>query len=578
MWVKSLVTIAGQELPVGRFLLLEGAAGSGKTTWLESLLEEFLPDFRRPERGPSPFREVRLHSPIPPQQLLSGLLASQNADGELTVSGWDVTARRGYSWSGRQETLNSARRPVLNARGIRDSELGGLLRLRVGWLDLRRPEELLLPVPAVGPWEPPEAILQLLAYIEPAEWETLAAHIYQVTGLRLFWDESQVTHWSLRIGELPVEPDRRDRARRIAQLPGVQQLSRGQQMAIAVTLCAFLLPDRLLLWDNAADGLNDNLAEALGHLLATLSNQRDTQWVVASAHRAMIRGLLRAGAEVTVLRLESATDCQVRQVPSEPLRRFYFSARAVAQHAQSAALAEAVVLVENEVDRAIYGALLRQWGKEAADWSVLHCFGLAHAPRMYQLLTECRVPVAVVLTPNVLQDAGLFATWCELLADGQTRHHWLLLRQRIAEAVEGGLDPQVLAANRREVEQYLAQLKSGDTKAVRPLTDEAAQVRQRWRALRTSGFQAIPPVARAWCDELADEWKRFGIFFSPVGVVSNWFTGPGTASVDWFDEAMRKIQEDACPSALQAFFQEIILWLDSRTRIASLHPHPAESR
>jgi hypothetical protein len=137
------------------------------------------------------------------------------------------------------------------------------------------------------------------------------------------------------------------------------------------------------------------------------------------------------------------------------------------------------------------------------------------------------------------------------------------LRQRIAEAVEGGLDPHSLAENRRVMEQYLAQLHAGGA-ASRPLPEARHELHEKWRRVRRHGIQGLPEAARPWFEELADELKRYGLFLSPVGSVAHWFVPTGTVSADWFDEAIQACERGPCPSALEAFFQEILLWLSTR--------------
>ncbi|GIW92159.1 MAG: hypothetical protein KatS3mg110_0200 [Pirellulaceae bacterium] len=563
MWIRSAV-VAGVEVPFGRIVVLEGSPGSGKTSWLVRVLHELVPGTPADPSWERWVKEIRLASPLSLDTLLSHVVVSDESSDRVTVSGWDMTSCQAASWSGPPEALALLRRPVLYANSVRDSDIGALMKLFAGKLDLRRPEELLRSVAAISPHEPPQSLLHLIGYLEPDQWQQLVSVVERTLGLRLCWDDSQVTHWTLRVGTAPTAENRRQRARLMATLPSVDQLPRSQQTALLVLLCAWLLGSRFIMWDDAGEGLSPPAARKLGRSLAELTVQKDTQWVLAAPHPEMVGGLLEAQAELTVLRIQQTADRRIRLIPVEGMRRFYSSAQAKAQRVEHAAMAEAVILLENEVERAIFAALLRRPGTQADGYLAIHSFGPAYTLRVYQDLAACRVPTAAVVSADVLQDSERFEAWCRALAAGQFPQKWLALRQRIAEAVEGGLDPHALAENRRQMEQFLAQLHASGGGAVGSLPDARHEQRQKWRLVRRHGIQGLPPMARPWFEELADELKRYGLFLSPAGSVAHWFSQMSTASADWFDEAIRVCERGPCPAALEAFFQEILLWLATR--------------
>lgn len=567
MLVKMILPLHGSPIAATEFVLWDGPPGCGKSQALSELVRNLTPS--QAQRGPAGqvIQDVQLVSPLNEEHLFQGLIVDSPPGSDTqVVTGWDATTGQAVRWTGRREAWNMFRRPVLSGHAVAQTEWGELLRLRVAQPNFRDPQSLLAPVAAVGPLDSPQSLLHLIPYNERNIIQELNAAIGPLCGVQVCWDNSQVTRWCLRVGTPPQGGSARQQAAAWERLPRVDEQPRSLQIVISVVLCSLLLPGRLLLWDDAGQGLDSQTATLLGMWLGRHARQHANQWFMAACSEPLVRGLVASGAEVTCVRMrKNGDEIRLRAVEPPSLRAVHQSPWIALQQAESLACADAVILTESEVERAIYRLLVDHFAPRPAWWHVLHSYGPGFGPTVYQTVKTTGVPVAVVSTLDLLAYPERFTEWCRLLAGGEPPHEWLLLRDRIAQAVEGALDPQQLAENRRRVETFLDRWRAGQTQAAPAWEESVRATAEQWRAVRYRGLEAVPAAARHWAETLLEGLKRAGMFLSPIGVVRNWFhDGQSKPAGHWFEDAVQRLRQGDCPAPLQAAFREMVTWLQAR--------------
>jgi hypothetical protein len=570
MLVKTLVPVHGPPVPATRFVLWDGPSGSGKSLAIHEVLQHFSTPMDAWKMPPQVVQEIQLVTPLTEDRLLQGLWVEKDRAETQVITGWDISTGQPVRWTGQTEAGGWLRRPALSAQAVAQTELGPLLRLRVARLDVTRPELLLAPAAALGPHELPQSLLHVLAYAEGQPMEAFNDALQRICGVRVCWDDSEVTHWRLRVGTPPMATSARERLHAFRRLDCLEEQPRSVQVVACVVLCCLLLPGRLLLWDQAAEGVDPSIAERLGMWLARNSELRQQQWFLAGAEEPFVRGLADGGAEFTRIRLRRRNGkIHVTHTPAASVRAVYSCPWIRLQHAEAASVSQAVILTENEVERALFRLLADLFAPEPYRWYVLHTYGPHFAPHVYQSIRACGVPIAVVSPPDVLGSKERFAQWCQLVTGEEPRHEWLVLRDRIAEAVEGALDPDQLARNRRQVESFLDALQAGQPHMAPGWENELRSRLEKWRAVRSKGLAAVPAVAHSWSETLIDALKHQGWFLCPVGTIRNWFDSePARADKPWFERAVERLRQGDCPAPLQAFFMEMVTWLSMRSDLA----------
>lgn len=270
----------------------------------------------------------------------------------------------------------------------------------------------------------PEAPTQVL-YEQPALRAELDKICLDVFGEHLTLDDES-PQFSMLVGKPEVhrpgpDDDRRPYRDAIGKLPPLHQQGHGMRSWLTVITQLLTGTYPIILADEPEVFLHPPQARALGIYLSKLARSKHCQVIVATHDRNLLSGLLEAGSDLTVVRLErTPRRTFAHQLPSAELRTLWSDPLLRYGNALDGLFHRAVVVAEAHGDCTFYQAALdhmqesarpgdptsagpepseRRAGLAASDVMFAPSNGKHAMPKLARALSRLQVPV--VVTPDL---------------------------------------------------------------------------------------------------------------------------------------------------------------------------------
>ncbi|MFE0486791.1 ATP-dependent nuclease [Streptomyces griseoaurantiacus] len=324
---------------------------------------------------------------------------------------------------------------------------------------------------------------------------------------------------NLRVGETMVPPPsiediNQEYREALASLPRLTEQGDGMKSLIGLLAPLVTSAYPIVFIDEPEAFLHPPQAMALGRILGEQAKSKKTQIVLATHDRNLLSGLLQAETDVSIVRLERASDGRTRahQLNVEDLRDIWDDAVLRYSNVLDGLFHKAVVLAEAERDCKFYSSVLQEWEPEGelcvlpGDVLFVPSGGKDGFPRLAKILRSVNVPVVVSPDLDVLNDRGKIRILVQAMGGD-----WSLLQQDYDAATAEFRQPReatyvshVLAAlngvfSSRQGERFTAEVRH----------EFMAHLRSKgnpWSSLKDYGelaFRADPKAAHRLLDKLA---------------------------------------------------------------------------
>jgi hypothetical protein len=567
--IRELVPANGDPVTVGPINALVGAADSGKTETLHDILRlaaNFEPRGDDQRRPAGVLRDISLFGKLTVDRLTQGLAQTTTADGSTVVQGFGPDIGTGHRQTVGQDIKSILLRPLITSQAVRSTALGSFMPLRALYLDADSRTELIARSSSARPDRIPENLLQALHDAPRAVHEQLdAAFELAFPGMHLRLDDSDRVQLTLRVAsEFPaLTGDALTDMRANEHLAELDDACASWRSFAGIVLGVLLAPGRIVLIDQPELQLPAKTARCLGGWLARHTAATDCQLFLATNSTNLLTGLLESDVETTVVRCgRDAGVTRLEPVPHEASRKLACHPLLASQKAIDCLFADTLVVVPHPLDALACETIAAR--EKLSHWvRFVHTFGPHHLAQVTHLLRQTGIPLSVVMGVEVLQDEQRFCKLVEAGTGTAPPKPWLATRERVARYCDGSLDEASLAADAKELEEFLDQLDSGpESSDVSPeaATSEEPHVAAAWNLVDSDTLNRLPPELRNWVEDLLEELKQQRVFVSPIGGVAAWLrTGlsPGNQST-WLLDSIEAVNKGACPADLRIFVSELL--------------------
>ncbi|MFJ9826015.1 ATP-dependent nuclease [Streptomyces sp. NPDC101160] len=310
----------------------------------------------------------------------------------------------------------------------------------------------------------------------------------------------------------------------IESLPELMTQGDGMRSLIGLMMPLVTASHEVVLIDEPEAFLHPPQAFALGRILGELSQSKSTQIILATHDRNILAGILQAGSEVSIIRLDRSEEWisrghqlnvdDLKQIWEDPVLRY--------TNVLDGLFHKAVILAEAERDCTFYASTLECLpttegsGAPPRDILFVPAGGKDGFPRLAKLLRSVRVPVVVSPDLDILNDKNKLRTLVQAMnAD------WGALEGNYAKATAQFRQPQdkTLIQDVLQSLNAIFESRKGDayTSAVR--REFSAQLRAKespWAALKQYGELAFR-TEHAAASSLLEGLRQAGIVPVHVG-------------------------------------------------------------
>ncbi|HUG71456.1 MAG TPA: AAA family ATPase [Pirellulaceae bacterium] len=573
--IKSITPRGGPAVEVGAITAFVGSNNSGKTETLRDILRlaanfDPLALDRSSEDGPRPIvlSDLNFVPKLSIERMTHGLtVIDPNGSEGPVVQGIGPDLRTPYRRAISRELQNILYRPIMNAKSVWMSSLGDLMRLRISYLGPGDRKRLVAPTLAASPLQGPENLLQVLHYADANLHQGFAdAFAAAFDGLQVKLDASERINLALRVArEFPAPAaDPIESVRQQQQLRRIDEEGDAYQSFAAIVLTMLLGQGRVVLIDQPEAFLHPPQARFLGRWIAANASGLACQVFVSTRDVAFLKGLAEGAPELTIIRTNRKDDItSFHSIPHDATRALARFPIFATQDALRLLFCDGVVVTAEADDRVIYETVANRL-PASNNIGFIHAVDARNVALVTKVLRQCAMPVCSVVELDVLQNEKELSDLIQAASESPPPPPWLATRERLANHVEGWLDQEAIAASANEVEDFLDQIKGGDTSlhtSQPPGTDVG--VSQNWSKLRHEQLEWLPRELRMWVEELLEDLKRLGIFVSPRGRLEAWIE---TGSQDrrlWVNQAIQMLHQGQCPAKLHAFVTDLVTHLSS---------------
>lgn len=561
MRIQAFTTKGGHRVPVGRFSVFVGPNNVGKSQTLRDLHDLLV-------RGSACHATIvdRLEAERPAafEDLLTGLDVAPHPDapGIYLVRGVSPRLLGG-------ETVNvdlaQLRQQFNTARDL-SFTFGNLAKLRVSYLDAGSRLLVAQETASLDPQEgAPQNLLQAL-FVASREVDKKLMRAFEDTfGMQIRLDYSGMTHFRFRIANrftrIPSDPRRAGPIMRSYQK--LDEQGDGFKSFVGVVLSLLLSEGRLVLLDEPEAFLHPAQARTLGRWLGARSGEFAGQVIVATHDDDFLAGIIGSGAAVDVFRLSrSGNTTTYAQIPSEITSELATDPVLSSQRILSSIFFKGVVVCEADADRAVYQAVAHVEHEEQGFFFV-HAHNKQTIPRVVQALRGAGVPVCAIVDIDVLNSLADLGHLLEALTEPSDLPRIEQLRAKVATAVEGMSEDELLANVTADVLKLAGQLQAGDhnLSGAKGALNRLRKSASKWTSLKAGGIAALPVRLRPTARAVLKRSKTYGLFVVPKGELESWIDVGTRRKRKWVIRALRSIGDGDTPKDLRDFVGEVIAFL-----------------
>ncbi|MFJ9834316.1 ATP-dependent nuclease [Streptomyces sp. NPDC101169] len=326
-------------------------------------------------------------------------------------------------------------------------------------------------------------------------------------------------HVNLRVGETVVpapsiEDINEEYWQDLSSLPHLTEQGDGMKSLIGLLVPLVTSAYPIVFIDEPEAFLHPPQAMALGRILGEQAKSKKTQIVLATHDRNILSGLLQSQTDVSIVRLERASDGRTRtyQLNVDELRDIWDDAVLRYSNVLDGLFHKAVVLAEAERDCKFYSSALEEWEPKGelpilpGDVLFVPSGGKDGFPRLAKVLRSVRVPVVVSPDLDILNDGGKLRVLVKAMGgDWSTlQHDYTAATAEFRQPRETTYVSNVLSAlngvfSSRQGERFTTEVRH----------EFMAQLRNKgnpWSPLKDYGelaFRADPTASQSLLDKLA---------------------------------------------------------------------------
>lgn len=319
---------------------------------------------------------------------------------------------------------------------------------------------------------------------------------------------------------------------------------RGTSPITSCLLRTVIAPRSVVLVDEPESFLHPPQARHLGYQLGTATRRNKLQVFIATHSSDIVRGVLDAGGQVTVIRLQrEEAKNHAAVLKAEDVAKLWNDPLLRVSNLLEGLFHQAVVLCEGDSDCRFYETLLslvcERASRRLPEVLFAHTGGKARLPTAIRALRATRVPVLAIADLDVLSAERPLRDIWEALG-----HTWAEI-ERNWRVVKAAVDPTIRAPTRAYVAERFPEI-------IRDIADgplAAATIDQLralfkaeggWSLVKRAGVDAIPKGdARTACDQLLATCSAAGLHIVPVGELEGFVPKAPGHGPDWLESALK---------------------------------------
>ncbi|QSX78722.1 ATP-dependent nuclease [Agrilutibacter solisilvae] len=382
-------------------------------------------------------------------------------------------------------------------------------------------------------------------------------------------DWAAMTRFYLRVandfGQLPDSRIELDLL--MANAEELQSQGDGFRSFAGIAMALLTYPSRVILLDEPEAFLHPAQARVLGRWVATQAARRPGQVVVATHSADFLAGMVSAGVDATILRLNRINGVtKFHRIPKAATTGLIESPLLSSQPVLDSLFHRGVVICEGDPDRAVYQTVAHRFNDNyrGEDFLFIHSNGKDAARFPAKLLRDSGTPVCVVADFDVISSESTLDGIVEGLTGKGLDERTKQLRTVVADAVEAGSQGQLLEGLVANVKAWLERNDVDLRGARRSLVACARGGSNKWDQAKKSGFSALPTQDQGSAQELIGRLSATGLFVVPCGELESWLENGASKGSRWNQRALQALHDNECPVPLKAFVEQILSFLAPR--------------
>ena len=342
-----------------------------------------------------------------------------------------------------------------------------------------------------------------------------------------------------------VSVDPREQLEQFKLFESIDEQGDGLRSVTAVHLVLQVVRRPIILIDEPEAFLHPPQALALGRELVT--HARDRQLIIATHSTDLLRGILSAGSNATVIRLTRTHDRNnANVVNTESLKDIGTDPLLGSERALDGIFYLGAIVTEGDSDRAVY-AMAGSQIHAHHDLFYTHSHDKRSIKKLIRAYKIMDVPAASILDFDVLNETAVLRELLQGHAAVNMIDTILALRERVATAVSTDSDEHRLASAEAEMERQLAEISDTATASdkltrLARLGDYLKHARDRWRQAKLEGVAALTAEGLEAFAELWALCASVGLFIVPGGELESWLSNavqaPRTEKNKWVVHAL----------------------------------------
>lgn len=396
---------------------------------------------------------------------------------------------------------------------------------------------------------------------------SLRSAFHDAFGVDIALDWAAMKRWYLRVGhsfgELPETNDELNAL--MAQAEELDEQGDGYKSFAGVVLSILTFPNRLLLLDEPEAFLHPTQARVLGRWLATSTQSRSAQVVIATHSADFLWGVLSANTNATVVRLNRTIlgGTRYKVIPSATTAGLVESPLLSSQPVLDALFHKGVVVCEGDPDRSVYQTVAHKTLASAGGEEALfiHTNGKDAAKGPVQLLREAGAPVCAIVDIDVLNSQQPLEGIVFALTGASVPNDLEEVRQEIAARVEEITLADLLLTLVASAKEWLAREHTDPRAARKSLVHVAKKGLSKWDKVKAKGVDYFEGETKVLVEDLLDRLATLGVFVVRCGELEKWIDLGMSKGQRWNRAALEKLHAGDCPAPLRTFVAKVLAFM-----------------
>jgi AAA domain, putative AbiEii toxin, Type IV TA system len=398
----------------------------------------------------------------------------------------------------------------------------------------------------------PTLAIQALRLKQEAQ-KKFSDEISRVSRRWVWVDSSGGPTIPIKVSESGDVPSGEDRAMpdKVRSYRNIETEGEGIRSYAAMCMTLLLAQRSLCLIDEPEMCLHPPQARDIGRFIGERGNTVKGCIVVATHSSQVLRGILGANSDVTVIRLTRNKGAfRAQQVPSDVLTKAIRKPFSRSETILDGLFSDGVALCEADGDRVVYESALNTLPPQTdIRWTPVYGTGGVAEP--VQLYRALGVPVAVAADFDLLFKGELQGILSALGATGSTSTDLSARRDNFVQEIKTR-DPEL--SRDAAINELKLLLEGANTWDLKQVVEKASQIKEILTrlnpllSLKSNGIDSVPADLKDEIGALLEEFKTVGLFLVPRGELESWVpdlmndTTSKENKAPWATEAARRIE------------------------------------